>query len=139
MRFMIIVKSDPTQEQAKPTREMFEAIGKSNQTLRDAGVLLALDGLSSSKDGARVSFNNGKTTVKDGPFTEAKELVAGFWIIQVRDKEEAVEWARRIPFSDGASVEVRRISEASDFADVMEPDHLERRKSFEAEMYRKSN
>lgn len=136
MRFMVIVKNDPASEQTKPTKEAFAAMGKYNQQLRDAGVLLALDGLSSSKDGARVTFGgNGKATVKDGPFTEAKELVAGFWIIQVRDKQEAVEWAKRIPFMNGESVEIRRISEASDFADVMEPDHLERRKSMEADMY----
>ncbi|HEX4298740.1 MAG TPA: YciI family protein [Devosia sp.] len=119
MRFMVIVKSDPILEQTMPTREAFAAMGKYNQTLRDAGVLLALDGLSSSKDGARVTFSGNKPTVKDGPFTEAKELVAGFWIIQVRNKEEAVEWAKRIPFSNGESVEVRRISEAADFADIM--------------------
>jgi hypothetical protein len=121
MRFMMIVKSDPVSEQQAPTAEDFATMGRYNESLRDAGILLALDGLASSKDGAKVTFDKGKTTVKDGPFTEAKELVAGFWIIQVRSKEEAIEWAKRIPFSHGESVEVRRVAEMSDFADIIPP------------------
>jgi len=133
MRFMMIVKNDPASEQQMPTREMFEAMGKYNQTLRDAGVLLTLDGLSKSVDGAKVIFKDGKATVKDGPFTEAKELVAGFWIIQVRNKEEAVEWAKRIPFMSGESVEIRRISELSDFKDIMSPDAIAQEEAIRAE------
>jgi len=133
MRFMMIVKNDPASEQQMPTREMFEAMGKYNQTLRDAGVLLTLDGLSKSADGAKVTFKDGKATVKDGPFTEAKELVAGFWIIQVRNKEEAVEWAKRIPFMSGESVEIRRISELSDFKDIMSPDAIAQEEAIRAE------
>ncbi len=139
MRYMMIVKGDPSLEQVEPTREGFEVMGKYNQSLRDAGVLLAVDGLAPTSEGARLTFKAGKATVKDGPFTEAKELVAGFWIIQVRNKEEAIEWARRIPFMNGESVEVRRLAEAADFADVMAPDHLERRKAVEADMYGKSH
>lgn len=140
MRAMMIVKYDGGFEQrVKPSREAFAAMGKYNQSLRDAGVLLALDGLAPSKEGARVTFSAGKPTVKDGPFTESTELVGGFWIIQVRDLDEAVEWAKRIPFMNGESVEVRRLSEAADFADKMEPDHLERRKALEADMYSKPN
>ena len=134
MRFMIIVKSDPVSEQVVPTREMFETMDKYNQSLSDAGILLAYDGLTSSKDGAKVTFQNGKTTVKDGPFTEAKELVAGFWIIQVRSKEDAVEWARRIPFTDGGGVEVRRLAEAADFAGIMSPEAIAAEEAMRATM-----
>jgi len=119
MRFMIIVKNEPTSEDQMPPPEVFEKMGKYNQSLVDAGILLAAEGLSHSKDGAIVSFGKGKQTVKDGPFTEAKELVAGFWIIQVKSKDEAIEWAKRIPFEDGAEVEVRRVAEISDFEGVM--------------------
>jgi len=92
-------------------------MGKFNQSLVDAGILLAAEGLTGSKDGAIVTFRKGgKFEVKDGPFTEAKELVAGFWIIQTKSREEAVEWAKRIPgFADGETVEVRRVAEMSDF------------------------
>jgi len=123
MRFMIVIKSEPKAESAMPDPSVFEAMGKFNQSLVDAGVLLAAEGLSPSKDGALVTFNKGKTTVKDGPFTEAKELIAGFWIIQAKSKEEAVEWAKRIPMGgEGEVVEVRRVAEISDFEGVMPPD-----------------
>ena len=112
MRFMIIVKSRPELENVDPPPEMFEEMGKYNQSLVDAGILLAGEGLTGSKDGAIVTFRKGgKFEVKDGPFTEAKELVAGFWIIQVKSLDEAVEWAKRIPgFADGEHVEVRRVA-----------------------------
>ncbi len=139
MRFMVIVKGDNSLDQAKPDPKAFAAMGKYNQALLDAGVLLAMDGLAPTTEGARVTFDNGKPTVKDGPFSEAKELVAGFWIIQVRNKEEAVEWAKRIPFMNGESVEIRRVMDSADFGEVMAPDHLERRKAFEAGQYGKSN
>jgi hypothetical protein len=126
MRFMIIVKNNPVTENAPPPPEMFEDMGKYNQSLVDAGILLAAEGLTGSKDGAILTFKKGgKFEVKDGPFTEAKELVAGFWIIQVKSLEEAVEWAKRIPgFADGEHVEVRRVAEISDFADEMSPETL---------------
>jgi hypothetical protein len=139
MRFMIIVKNDPASEQIPPTREMFEAMGGYNQSLQDAGVLLAVDGLSGSKDGARVSFDKGKPTVKDGPFSEAKELIAGFWIIQVRSKDEATEWAKRIPFANGESVEVRRISELADFEGIMSPDDIAAEESLRSDLSSKPN
>ncbi len=126
MRFMIIVKNSGQTENTEPAPEMFEEMGKYNQSLVDAGILLAAEGLTSSKDGAIVTFRKGgKFEVKDGPFTEAKELVAGFWIIQVKSLEEAVEWAKRIPgFVDGEHVEVRRVGEISDFESVMSPETL---------------
>lgn len=121
MRFMIIVKSRPELENVEPDPSMFDEMGKYNQSLVDAGILLAAEGLTGSKDGAIVTFRKGgKFEVKDGPFTEAKELVAGFWIIQVKSLDEAVVWAKRIPgFADGEHVEVRRVAEISDFDDVM--------------------
>ncbi len=139
MRFMIIVKNDPATENQMGPPEMFEAMSKYNQSLVDAGILLAAEGLSGSKDGAIVSFHGGKTSVKDGPFTEAKELVAGFWIIQVRDLSEAVAWAQRIPFDEGGAVEVRRVSELSDFEGVMSDEAVAREKSIADQISNKPN
>jgi hypothetical protein len=139
MRFMIIVKSDGAAEQARPKPEMLDTMGRYNQQLEDAGVLLALEGLTPTRDGARVTFEGGKATVVDGPFSESKELVGGFWIIQVRDKEEAIEWARRIPFGNGETVEIRRVAEASDFADVMSPEAIAAEEAMRAAHARKSN
>ena len=113
MRFMIIVKSTPDSEAGvMPGPEVFEAMAKFNQELIDAGVLLAGDGLHPSKEGARVTNNGGKLTVVDGPFAETKELIAGFWIISAKDKEEALSWVKRIPFDEGETVELRRVFEA---------------------------
>lgn len=123
MRYMIIVKNDARSENTMPDPSVFEEMAKFNQSLVDAGVLLAAEGLSPSKDGAIVSFNRGKVDVKDGPFAEAKELIGGFWIIQVKSLDDALAWARRIPFAEG-QVEVRRVSEASDFEGVMPPDAI---------------
>ena len=134
MRFMMIVKSDPVSEQQTPKAEDFEMMGKYNQTLRDAGVLLTLDGLSSSKDGAKVTFNNGKPTVKDGPFTEAKELVAGFSIMEADSLAEVIELVKQWPQSDGhgnVQVEIRPILTAKDLG--FSPEQLERYARLEAE------
>jgi len=139
MRFMMIVKGDGPSEQLPPKPGMFEAMNKYNQELQDAGILLALEGLAPSKDGARLTFANGKASVVDGPFSEAKELVGGFWIIQVRDKEEAIEWARRIPFMHGESVEIRRLAELSDFEDIMSPEALAAEAAMRAAHAGKSN
>lgn len=126
MRFMIIVKNSGQTENAPPPPDMFEEMGKYNQSLVDAGILLAAEGLTSSKDGAIVTFRKGgKFDVKDGPFTEAKELIAGFWIIQVKSLDEAIEWAKRIPgFADGEHVEVRRVGEISDYEGLMSPETM---------------
>jgi hypothetical protein len=139
MRFMIIVKNDPKSEQEMPQPEMFEAMGKYNQSLVDAGILLAAEGLSGSKDGAIVAFSKGKHTVKDGPFAEAKELVAGFWIIQVKSKDEAVEWAKRIPLGEGEAVEVRRVAEISDFEGVMPPETIAQEEAMRDELTKRAN
>ncbi|MFP2934208.1 YciI family protein [Pyxidicoccus sp. 3LG] len=116
MRFMMIVKSDKnTESGAMPTQEELAAMGKYNEELVKAGVLLAGEGLHPSAKGARIQFNQRKPTVIDGPFAESKELIAGFWIIQVKSREEALEWARRVPFVDG-ELELRQVFDAADFA-----------------------
>lgn len=119
MRYMMIVKMTPAQEATLvPTDEDFATMGKYNDELIDAGVLLAAEGLQPSAMGFKVRKAGGKPHIVDGPFTETKELVAGFWIIQVKSHDEAVEWARRVPLNDGEEIEVRKIVEMSDFQDV---------------------
>jgi hypothetical protein len=141
MRFMIIVKNSGATENVPPDPSMFEDMGKYNQQLVDAGILLAAEGLTGSKDGAIVTFRKGgKFDVKDGPFTEAKELIGGFWIIQVKSLEDAVEWAKRIPgFADGEHVEVRRIGETSDYADVMSPEAMAQEQAMRDAISKKAN
>jgi len=104
-----------------PTREQLEEMGRFNETMVKAGVMLAGEGLQASSKGARITFDAGKPTVTDGPFTETKELIAGFWLIQAKSKEEAVEWISRAPFVDG-EVEIRQIFEAEDFGDAATPE-----------------
>ncbi len=120
---------------------MFEDMGKYNQALVDAGILLAAEGLSGSRDGAIVTFRKGgKFEVKDGPFTEAKELIAGFWILQVKSREEAIEWAKRIPgFVDGESVEIRRVGEMSDFEGVIPPEVMAQEDAMRAAIANKNS
>ena len=115
MRFMMLVKANPESEAGvMPGTEILAAMTKYNEELVRAGVMLAGEGLQASSKGARVRYSGSKRTVIDGPFTETKELIAGFWLIQVRSKEEAIEWASRIPFEDG-EVEIRQVFEDSDF------------------------
>lgn len=116
MRFMILVKASADSEAGVlPTEQELAEIGRYNEELVRAGVLLAGEGLHPTSSGARVRFSGGERTVVDGPFTETRELLAGFWLIQVRSREEAIEWVRRIPFHEG-EVEVRQVFEAADFA-----------------------
>lgn len=118
MRFMMIM-FPKGYENAKPDTvpdlKAMEVMGKYNEQLQKAGVLLALDGLTPPSMGARVTFKGGKSKVTDGPFPEAKEVVGGYWMIQVKSREEALEWASRIPGSDDEVVEVRRVFEITDF------------------------
>jgi hypothetical protein len=121
MRFMMIVKASKDSEAGKmPGEELIAAMGKFNEELMKAGVLLDGAGLQSSSKGARVRFSGGKTIVIDGPFAETKELIAGYWIIQVKSKEEAIAWARRIPAPHGedqeGEIEIRQFFELEDFA-----------------------
>jgi hypothetical protein len=112
---------------AMPDAKIVAAMTKYNESLQKAGVLLALDGLHPPSMGARVSFSGGKPKVTDGPFTEAKEVVGGYWMIQVKSKEEAVEWASRCPASDNDVIEVRQVQEASDFPPEILPPKLSAR------------
>ena len=123
MRFMVIVKADKNSEAGvMPSRELLTAMGKFNEELVKAGVMLAGEGLHSSSKGKRVRFSGGKHTVIDGPFTESKELIAGFWLWQVRSMEEAVEWLKRSPFDGGAEIEIRQVIEAEDFGSELTPE-----------------
>lgn len=126
MQFMIIVKATPESERgAMPSREMLEAMGKFNEELVKAGVMLAGEGLQPSATGARVTFGPSKPTVVDGPFAETKELIAGFWLWQVKSKDEAIAWVKRAPMPDGSVIEIRRVHEAADFGDALTPELLE--------------
>ena len=117
MRVMVIVKAnDDSEAGVMPDEKILTDMGKFNEELVKAGVMLAGEGLHPSSKGARITFSGGgKRTVTDGPFTEAKELIAGFWLIQVKSKEEAIEWASRCPAQDGDVIEVRQVQEMSDF------------------------
>jgi len=115
MRFMLIVKASKESEAGVlPSAKELADMGKFNEQMVKNGMMLAGEGLQASSKGARVTFKGGKPTVVDGPFAETKELVAGFWLIQAKSKEEAVEWARRVPFVDG-QIEVRQVFELEDF------------------------
>ena len=123
MRFMMIVKGDDRSEAGVlPTEQELEDMAKYNEQLVKAGVMLAGEGLQATSKGAKIRFDGTKRTVIDGPFTEAKELIAGFWLIQVKSKEEAVEWAKRIPFQEG-EVELRQVFELEDFGESPAVEH----------------
>ena len=139
MRFMMLVKASPDSEAGVlPSREMVAAMGKYNEELIRAGVMLAGEGLHDSSKGARVSFSGQNRTVTDGPFTETKELIAGYWLIQVKSKEEAIEWAKRCPCPHGEAaegeIELRQIFELDDFAPS---DAIEDARKLEQELARK--
>ncbi|MGN6391661.1 MAG: YciI family protein [Gemmatimonadales bacterium] len=122
MRFMVIVKADKDSEAGVlPSRELLAEMGKFNEELVKAGVLLAAEGLHASSKGSRVRFSGSKRTVVDGPFAESKELIAGFWLLQVKSKEEAIEWVKRVPFQEG-EIEVRQVFEADDFGPALTPE-----------------
>ena len=117
MRVMVIVKANKDSEAGiLPSPELFARMGKYNEELHKAGILLAADGLQSSAKGKRVKFGDGKRIVTDGPFAETKELIAGFWLWKVRSMDEAVEWLKRAPFDNGAEIELRQLFELEDFA-----------------------
>jgi hypothetical protein len=123
MRFIVFVKATAASESGEmPSAEMLSKMGKFNQELIDAGVMLDANGLQPSKKGARIAFDGAKRSVVDGPFTETKELVAGYWIWQCKSLEEAVEWVKRCPnpHEGQSEIEVRQIFEMSDFADVLD-------------------
>jgi hypothetical protein len=115
MRFMMFMLPNISDEDWMPDAEAIEAMGKYNEELSQAGVLLALDGLHAPGEGVRVSFPGGKASVTDGPFSEAKEIVGGYWLIEVKSKDEAIEWAKRAPCADGPVIEVRQIMGVDEF------------------------
>jgi hypothetical protein len=118
MRFMVIVKANKESEAGiLPDEKILRDMGKYNEELVKAGVMLMGEGLHSSKDGARVRFEGKKRTVIDGPFTETKELVAGFWLWQCKSKQEAIEWLKRAPFDGGTEIEIRQVFETAEFAE----------------------
>lgn len=122
MRFMVIVKADKDSEAGVlPDKKILTEMGKFNDELVKAGVMLAGEGLHASSKGVRVRFSGGKRTVIDGPFTESKELIAGFWLWQVKSKEEAIEWLKRAPF-DQTEVEIRQVFELDDFGPEFTPE-----------------
>ncbi len=141
MRFMILLKANgDTEAGVMPSEELLAAMGKYNEELVKAGVLLAAEGLQASSKGARVMFSGSTRTVVDGPFSESKELVAGFWMIQVKSLDEAIEWVKRCPnpFAGDAQIEIRRVFEAEDFGAEFTAELRAQEERLRAEVARKS-
>jgi hypothetical protein len=141
MRFMILLKANADSEAGKlPSEELLAAMGRYNEELAKAGVLLAGEGLQPSSKGARVRLSGDQRTVVDGPFTETKELIAGFWILQVGSKEEAIEWVKRVPspHEGDAEIEIRPLFEADDFGEAFTPELREQEERIRAEAERRS-
>ena len=141
MRFMVIVKASKDSEAGvlptEKNKKMLTEMGNYNEQLVKAGVLLAAEGLQPTSKGSRVKFTGTKRTVTDGPFTETKELVAGFWLIQVKSKEEAIEWIKRVPFKDGEEVEIRQVYEADDFGEALTPEVRQQEERLRAQAAKK--
>ena len=138
MRFMVIVKADKASEAGiLPDEQSLTAMGKFNEELEKAGVMLAGEGLQASSKGARVKFQGTKRTVIDGPFAETKELIAGFWIWEVKSKEEAIAWLKRAPFDGGTEVEIRQVFEPEDFGPALKPQFKELEKRVRARASKK--
>jgi hypothetical protein len=135
MRFMVIVKANNDSEAGvMPSEELLTEMGKFNEELANAGVLLAAEGLHPSSKGVRVKFAGGEKTVIDGPFVETKELVAGYWLWQVKSLEEAIGWLKRAPFGGGAEIEIRQVFEAEDFGAEFTPELREQEKRVRAQV-----
>src|SRR5437867_12845956 len=126
MRFMVLVKANKESEAGVlPDQKILAAMGKYNEELVKAGVMLAAEGLHASSKGKRVKFDGAKRTVTDGPFAETKELIAGFWLWQVKSMEDAIEWLKRAPFDGGTEMEIRQVFEAGDFGGEFTPGRRE--------------
>ena len=140
MRFMVLVKANAQSEAGVlPSRELIAAMGEFNEEMARAGVLLAGEGLHPSSKGARIRFSGAKRTVTDGPFAETKELLAGFWLLQVESRAKAIEWASRAPFGDGEEIEVRQVYEASDFPpEIFPPEEAAREQALRDELQERS-
>lgn len=140
MRFMMLVKASKESEAgALPSRELLASMGQFNEEMVKAGVLIAGEGLQPSSKGTRVTFAGPKRTFTDGPFAETTELLAGFWMIDVKTKADALAWASRVPFTDGEVIEVRQVFEAEDFpAEVFPPEEVAREHALRDELPRKA-
>ena len=140
MRFMMIVKASKESEAgALPSRELVAAMGKFNEEMMNAGVMLAGEGLHPSSKGVRIAYSGDKRTVTEGPFAQTGELIAGFWLIEVTSRQEAIAWASRIPFADGEVVELRQVFEASDFpADILPPEEAAREQAWREAQQRRA-
>jgi hypothetical protein len=135
MRVIVLVKANKDSEAGVlPSQELLTQMGKFNEELAKAGVMLAGEGLHPTSKAARVRFEGGKRTVIDGPFAETKELVAGFWLWQVKSMEEAIEWLKRAPFDGGAEVEIRPVFEAEDFGAALTPELREQEERLRAQV-----
>ena len=135
MRVMVIVKANPDSEAGiRPSKEILGAMGKYNEQLVNAGVMLAGEGLQESSKGKRVRFDGAKRTVTDGPFAETKELIAGFWLWRAKSMEDAVEWLKRAPFGGGTEIEVRQVFEAEDFGAEFTPELREQEERLRAQI-----
>ena len=131
---MVIVKASKESEAGiLPDQKILTEMGKYNEELAKAGVLLAAEGLQASSKGARVKFEGDKRTVTDGPFAETKELIAGFWIWKVNSKQEAIEWLKRAPFGGGTEIEIRQVFEAEDFGPAFTPELREQEERVRAQ------
>ena len=149
MRFMVMIRANKdTEAGVLPSKELLTAMGAFNEEMVKAGVMLAGEGLQASSKGARIKFSNGKHTVIDGPFPETKELIAGFWILQVKSKEEAIAWASRIPGAKGEvdhfggtfEIEIRQLFDASDFPpELFPPEEVKREEELRDELQRKAS
>jgi hypothetical protein len=142
MKFMVIVKASPESEAGKmPSEKLMADMGKFNEELVKAGVMLAGEGLHPSSKGVRVQFSGTKRTVVDGPFAETKELIAGFWLIQVKSKEEAIEWIKRCPnpMESDSEIEIRQVFEADDFGAEFTPELRAQEDRLRAEMAAQAN
>ena len=138
MRFMVIVKADKQSEAGvMPDRKLLEAMGKYNEELAKAGVMLAGEGLHPTSKGKRVRFSGNQRTVIDGPFAETKELVAGFWLWEAKSMDEAVEWLKKAPFDGGTEVEIRPVFEADDFGAEFTPELRAQEEKIRAQIGRK--
>jgi hypothetical protein len=136
---MVIVKANKDSEAGiLPDKKILEDMGKFNEELVKAGVMLAAEGLQASSKGARVKFEGSKRIVTDGPFAETKELVAGFWLWKVKSKQEAIEWLKKAPFGGGTEVEIRQVFEPEDFGENLSPEMRKKEQQFRAKISKQS-
>ncbi|HWF66463.1 MAG TPA: YciI family protein [Acidobacteriaceae bacterium] len=140
MRFMVVVKADKNSEAGiMPTKEMLTQMGKYNEELVKAGIMLAGEGLQPSSKGVRIKFSGDRRTVTEGPFPETNQLIAGFWLWQVKSKEEAIEWLKRAPFDGGTEIELRQIFELDDFGPELTPELRQQESRLRAEAEKLAN